>query len=258
MSGLIYERGDPAKPVGHAFLYFGERGDQDVVATYLVVPPINIDLVKYMPPMFASTLGIGAMVPQASFLPIPPVPEPMNLGHILGLAELRGDDILLGGPQPAGADSAALLNDVVQIGEAYAQSYQSIISQPEIEATQVEEPPGPDSPQVRALMYATVGERDRLEALARELGSLRYGLEVGDKGLIDASLTEMSVIADSLPGKYRAKELIGAAAKKDPGSIRLTQLFLDRGYKLASEQYETIPLIEAEIALLQNPGAQEA
>ena len=74
MSGLIYERGDPAQPVGHAFLYFGRRGDEQVLATYIVVPPITMDLAKYMPPIFVSSLGGAAIAPQASFLPIPPVP----------------------------------------------------------------------------------------------------------------------------------------------------------------------------------------
>jgi hypothetical protein len=254
MSGLIYERGEPAQPVGHAFLYFGHRGEPDVLATYIVVPPITIDLAKYMPPMFASTFGAAALAaPQTAFLPIPPVPEPMDLSQLLGMAELRGDDVLLAGPPPAGADPAALLTEVVAIAEAYAESYRANLT-PNVHtpAEEAQLAAAGDSAQVRALMYATVSERDRLEALARELGRIRYGVEVGDTETVDAALEEMRAIAGSLPGKFRAHELIDVAARADHASVRLTQLYLDRGYRLCSEAYEELPAIEAEIALLQH------
>lgn len=247
MSGLVYERGDPVQPVGHAFVYFGARGDQQVLATYIVVPPITIDLVKYMPPMLASTLGSAMMTPQASFLPVPPVPEPMDLGKILGLAEIRNDDILAGGFERSQSDPAALLSKVVEIGEAYAKGYQDSISrEPPAEA----ETPADESPQVRALLYATVSERERLDTLTRELGSLRYGLEVGDKELVESTLEEMRAIATSLPGKYRAGELMEVASKTDAESVRLAQLYLERGYKICVEDYEGLSNLDAEIALL--------
>ena len=254
MSGLIYERGDPAQPVGHAFLYFGHRGDQQVVATYIVIPPIAMDLAKYMPPMFSSMFGSSpALVPQANFLPIPPVPEPVELPQILGMAELRGDDILVAGPPAPGTEPTALLTEVVEIAEAYASSYQASIRsgrpESEIEAETALEG---DSPHVRAMMYATVSERDRLESLARELGTIRYGLEVGDTQIVSTSLAEMRVIAASLPGKFKANELVEVAARADAASVRLTQLYLERGYRLCREAYEELPPIEAEIALLQH------
>lgn len=251
MSGLVYERGDPAQPVGHAFVYFGTRGDQQVLATYIVVPPIMIDLAKYMPPMLASTLGSTAMASQAPFLPVPPVPEPIQLGQLLGLAELRNDDVLVGGFHKGPQEPAALLGQVVEIGEAYARGYQESVAREPLGSQEPEPESLPeDSPQVRALLYATVSERERLEALARELSSLRYGLEVDDRGMIKAALEEMRAIATSLPGKYRAAELMEVAARTDPGSVRLAQLYLERGYKLCVEDYQGLATIDDEIALL--------
>lgn len=255
MTGLIYERGDPAQPVGHAFLYFGHRGDQQVVATYIVVPPISLDLAKYMPPMFASSFGAAAAIaPMASFLPIPPVPEPIELGQILGMAELRGDDILVAGPPAPGAEPTSLLSEVVEIADAYANSYQSSlrVAPPFQAGAQTGAVTEGDSPHVRAMMYATVSERDRLESLARELGTIRYGLEVGDTQIVSASLAEMRVISASLPGKFKAQELVEVAARPDATSVRLTQLYLERGFRLCREAYEELPTIEAEIALLQH------
>jgi hypothetical protein len=254
MSGLIYERGDPAQPVGHAFLYFGHRGDQEVVATYIVIPPITMDIAKYMPPMFASTFGANsALVPQANFLPIPPVPESMELPRLLGMAELRGDDILVAGPRAPEADPSTLLTEVVEIAEAYANAYQASLrsAAPAVSAEAVSREEA-DSPHVRAMMYATVSERDRLESLARELGTIRYGMEVGDSRTVETSLGEMRVIAASLPGKFKAQELVEVAARSDSASVRLTQLYLERGYRLCREAYEELPPIEAEIALLQH------
>ena len=255
MSGLIYERGDPARPVGHAFLYFGGRGEEQVLATYVIVPPIALDLAKYMPPMFANQLGAGALAPQAAFLPIPPIPEPIAIAQILGLAELRSDDILLGGPDTGSGDPSALLNQVIEISDAYAQSYRESITQQPPDRAGAEEraTPEDDSPQVRALMYATVSERERLETLTRQLGSLRYGLEVRDAPLVEATLAEMRAIASSLPGKYRALELIRVAPLSDSASARLTELYLERAFKLSSEEYESLAIIDEEIASLWTP-----
>ena len=251
MAKLNYDRGDPKRPSGHAFLYFGGQGDPQVVATYIVVPPISLDLGKYMPPILASSLGTAGLGAQTSFLPIPPVPEPVEIGQIVGLAELRDDDILSGGPQGIG-DVTALLSLVVEIGDAYAQAYRdSIVSEPRPEPEAQPEPSEQaDSPQVRAMLYTAQPERDRLEELARQVGALRYGLEVGDATAIEAALGEMRAIGLSLPDKYRAAELVDAAQRPDAPSLRLAQLYLDRGFKLCSENYDELPPIEAEIALL--------
>ncbi len=257
MTVLIYQRGDPATPVGHAFLYFGRRGDQQVLATYIVIPPINMDLAKYMPPMFASTLGGASLAPQATFLPIPPIPEQVDLVQIVGMAELRGDDILVAGPPARNAEAAELLTEVIQVCEAYFEAYQARLR---VDASDFppasSEPATPslpegDSPPVRSMMYATISERDRLESLARELGTIQYGVEVGDRQIVESSLAEMRVIAASLPGKYKADAMVEAAARSDSAGVRLTQLYIERGYRLCSEAYEELPTIEAEIALIQ-------
>ena len=52
---MRFELGDPDLPRGHALLYF--RDPQEplrVWATYLVVPPIAMDIGKYIPPLLAA------------------------------------------------------------------------------------------------------------------------------------------------------------------------------------------------------------
>src|SRR5438477_12102804 len=93
-----FERGDPAAPRGHALVFFRESSDPDRIrASYLVIAPIEMDLAKYVPPMFAAQLtGFVPSGPMA--LPLPPVPEPVeSLAWLTRPAEARPDDLLDGG-----------------------------------------------------------------------------------------------------------------------------------------------------------------
>ena len=58
---LQFRRGAADRPRGHALAYF-EAPDGRLYATYLVIPPIQIDLAKYMPPMFAGQISAQAAV----------------------------------------------------------------------------------------------------------------------------------------------------------------------------------------------------
>ena len=70
-----FERGDPSAPRGHALVYFRDSHDPDRIrASYLVIAPIEMDLAKYVPPMFAGQLS-GMMPSGPTALPLPPVPE---------------------------------------------------------------------------------------------------------------------------------------------------------------------------------------
>ena len=95
---LDFERGDSANPGGHALVYFRAYDDESkIYATYLIVPPINIELAKYMPPMFASKISMTD-VANVSSIPLPPVPEQVeSLDLIMALAESRNDDLIYGG-----------------------------------------------------------------------------------------------------------------------------------------------------------------
>jgi hypothetical protein len=54
-----------------------------------------------------------------------------------------------------------------------------------------------------------------------------------------------------LPEKYRADQLIEAALRPDAQGNRLTQLYLQRAYKLVDEDYAAIPPLEREIRELR-------
>ena len=132
---LEFKRGDPDNPVGHAILYFISAEDGDsVVATYLVVPPIKIELAKYMPPMFASNVSFSDM-DSVSAIPLPPMPEPVgSIPYLEALADSRGDDLTFGGSVNA-SDVERMLHTTSEA----AQDYLAALQQPP-------HPPRPASP----------------------------------------------------------------------------------------------------------------
>lgn len=248
MAKLEYGRGTPDFPVGHAFLYFTGAGEAEVLATYIVVPPVAFDFAKYVPPLLASSLGSSGILPQTSFLPIPPVPEPLQLEEVSRLAELRGDDVIVE-RSTVGFDLPATMARVAEIGELYARAYHEGLARrpkPEPQA------PAADALDGLALLYSTLSERERLEEIARRAGTLRYAVEGKDHALAETTRAEMRAIGRYLPERYRTDELIEAASWPDRWGERLAQLYIERGYKLCNDDFEAISSIDAEIAALRH------
>lgn len=247
MTALTFERGKPDAPAGHAFLYFPTGNEGQVAATYLVVPPVPLDFGKYVPPLLASSLGASGLVAQTSFLPIPPVPEQFSLAEVRRLAQMRGDDILVAANAP-GLDLTGLMAFVAEIGDAYARAYEAAAARSERAAS---EPVSSGTLDGVALLYSVLSERERLEEIARRLGTLRYAEEGGDRAQAEATRAEIRAIGEYLPERYRLEELIEAASSADPSSARLAQLFVERGYRLCSDDTDGVRSIDDEIAILQ-------
>lgn len=247
MPSLIYERGEPDYPVGHAFVYF-TSGLDEVLASYVVIPPVAIDFSKYVPPLVASGLGASGMLVQPPFLPIPPAPEPIVRAELGRLADLRGDDVIAGGAGSA-LDLASLMARVAEIGQAYADAYAAGLARVPKPAPAAE-PGGEGSLEGLALLYSTLPERERVDELAQRIGKLRYALEVNDQALREATREEMRAIAAYLPQGYQARELIEAASRPDPAGARLAELYIQRGYKLAGDDQAGVESIDQEIASL--------
>ena len=71
---LIYEQGNRMTPRGHAVLYFKQTANTNLFATYIVVLPTSIDMVKYMPPFLAPHLS-GMDTHDLTAFAFPPVPD---------------------------------------------------------------------------------------------------------------------------------------------------------------------------------------
>jgi len=61
-------------PRGHAVLYFKQTANTNLFATYIVVLPTSIDMVKYMPPFLAPHLS-GMDTHDLTAFAFPPVPD---------------------------------------------------------------------------------------------------------------------------------------------------------------------------------------
>lgn len=242
---LDFRRGDRVRPRGHALTYF-EAADGRVFAVYLVVPPIAIELGKYMPPMFAAHMPMPTAV-DVTAMPLPPIPEEIKGGNaeLERLADLRDDDLIAGGSiDPTQLDRMLMLT--AEAGQSYVALYKAYVER----ASSATPPPEEPSYAVEDVLLSLMGEGERIEKIARLVGQLRYAVGGDDAALADETVAEMERIGRHLAEKYRFPDILAAARRPGDEGGRLTQLYLERCYKLSREEYADVARIEAEIKRL--------
>lgn len=245
---LTYERGDAQRPKGHALLYFRSWSDpSSLFATYLIVPPISVEISKYIPPMFAGQfqqLGAGGI----NVFPYPPIPEKVQgEGFLRQVAQARDDDLVFGGSVDVSSPER-LLHAAAEAANQYFQSYSTYLASlpaQQAEPEAIEEETG--SVDVNDILYGLMSDRDRLAELAKLSGQLRYAISGNDARLAKDTVSEIDRLAKYLPEKYKVGEVSKAAQRPGSKGDKLTQLYLDRAYRLADEDYEGVKRIEEEI-----------
>ncbi len=250
---LTYDRGDSHRPRGHALLYFRSWSNPDeVFATYLIVPPISVEITKYIPPMFASQFqGLGASSGITVF-PYPPIPEKVESQEMLArLAGARDDDLISGGSVDTSSPER-LLQAAAEAAQEYFQAFTSYIDSVPAGTEPEALPQTTVSVDVNDLMYSLMSERDRLTELTKLSGQLRYAVGGGDQDLAASTDAEMKTLSTHLPEKYKAGEIAKAAHMPGQVGDRLTQLYIERAYKLADEDYEAVSKLESEIQRLRD------
>ena len=248
---LNYDRGDAHRPRGHALLYFTSWSDPSAIfATYVIVPPIAVEISKYIPPMFASQFqGLGAASGIAVF-PYPPIPERVESQNLLArLAQAREDDLISGGSADTGSPER-LLQAAVEAAQQYFESFSTYMDSAQSEPERAAIPETTASVDVDELMYGLMSERERLTELAKLSGQLRYAVDGGDAHLAESTQEDIKKLGAHLPEKYRAVDIANAARCPGPEGGRLTELYIERAYKLADEDYEAVSKLEAEIKQL--------
>ena len=244
---LSFERGSASEPKGHALAYLRNAASPDeVYATYLIVPPISIDLAKYMPPMFASKISL-ADVESVSAIPLPPVPEKIqSVEYLHRLAESRGDDVVSLGTVDA-SDVQRLLAHVAEAAQEYLHAY----------TTYVETAPAPEPPRaalsvsVDEVMYSLMNERDKLGELAKLVGKLRYAVDGSDQSQVKEAVSEFEALARYLPEKYRVGQIAAAAQRAGDKGSKLSELHVTRCYKLCDEDYGAVEELDSRIRELE-------
>jgi hypothetical protein len=246
---LTFRAGDPDRPRGHALVFFRDSDASDEVwATYLVVAPIKMDLAKYIPAAFASQLSGQLAAAAPSAYPLPPVPEKFDggLAALDRLAELRGDDLIDGGTLRM-QDPLYALQPVTDIGAQYAERCTAFFaSQPA-----VDEPARGGDVDVDELLLQVMPDREKIGRLARLAGTLRYAIEGNDARLAAETVADMQRVSRHLSEKYRLAELIESARAPGQQSARLAELYIERCYKLADEDYAALAELDAQIERLR-------
>jgi hypothetical protein len=240
---LLFEVGDPNQPRGHALLYF-RADDGRILATYLIVPPIAIEFGKYLPPLFTAHLPTLAL-PQNAAMPFPPLPEEVpGVDHLTRTAALRADDLLFGGHlrNPGPEELLQLTGEAVQ---RYAEYFEAGRSRaPELEPT----PAALPEIDTEDLLLSLASDQERLSELSKRTGQLRYAVEGGDARAIEDAAQAMERVGVHLAAKYRVSDLIVAARRPGSRGQRLAELYLERAYKLAAEDFDGLASLDAAIA----------
>ncbi len=253
---LRFLQGNPQAPRGHAILFARSSANpQRMFAVYCVVLPIRFSIGKFLPPILAAQMPPEGLqeASRMNYVPIPPMLEEAGgLEQLSQLAELRGDELCEIGVSVQPEDEATRFTLPAQAGEAYATLYSNYANaflseyeQPSSAASASETPL--DDLDVDALLGSVLSDRDRLNELAKLIGTARYALEGKDTRLLKETEQKLRRTAGPLPEKYKAHELIQAALEAGERGWKLAQLYLERAYKLVDEQYAEIPRIERDI-----------
>lgn len=246
---LTFERGDPSRPSGHALLYFTTGTPERVLATYLVIPPIALNLAKYMPPMFAASLPPGGDdAPRP--VPLPPIPEEIpGRTYLQRLAEVRGDDLVYAGAV-LDDEPQRLMLETGYAAEAYGDRYESYAASV---AAPLEELPSEID--TASVLYGVMSEGQRLAELTKLTGVLRDASERGDLRTMAETTREMRALLDTLSPKYRGDQILSAAQQPGERGRRLCELLLERAYALHREEYLDVGRLDGDIEALSTPPA---
>ena len=260
-----FVRGNSQAPKGHAIFYASSSADSRAVfCTYCVVPPTPLSLAKYLPSFLAAQLPPEELR-EATNVPVMPIPPMLEEGRSLEqlrmLAERRDDDLCdLGTINPR--DEAARMQLVAEgcqeYGMLYVKYMQSAGEVPTLEeAGEEEELPSLDELDADELLFQSMTDRQRLAELGKLVGMARYALEGRDSGQLQETRQKMQRIARFLPEKYRASDLLEAAFTRGDQGARLAELYIERGFKLADEEYAEIPRLDRAIRELQETIDQQ-
>lgn len=254
---LTFEIGDESCPRGHALLYFGNPG-AGLLATYVVLLPVKIDMSKYLPPMLAAQLGGLAsevLSEGGGSFAAPPIPEAVeSVEPLRRLAELRGDDFIWGGDMALG-DMQAAMRQAAEAVHEYEALYQRYIdANPAPTAAAPERSltgdAGDAGSSVQDVVYGLMSDRDRLAELSQLVGTMRFALESEDNSLAEETNTSLEALGQALPERFWGERVRLAARDPSGAGARLAQLYVERCYRLLEEDFAAVQSLEEQIASL--------
>ena len=255
---LIFERGDPQHPKGHALLYFRVSTEPDkVYATYVVTLPVKSDLTKYVPPFLASHLGNMPLSDFSAFA-MPPVPEPVESYEALERLSRSRDDDLVSGTSMFSFDLPRMMEAVTDAVQSYTELYAQYTGGiSTIEASGAAEletagrrEPDDQSLDVNEVLFGLMSEKDKLGELSRLLGKLRFAVEGQDGREVDEAVAEINALGRHLPDNFQVPSLLSVARDASQRGSQLAQLYLDRCFRLSDGDFRSAEALDAQIRSL--------
>ena len=247
---FTFERGSEDNPRGHALIYFQSSHDAgELLATYLVVLPIQVDVSKYVPPFLLNQIGeIGAK--ELSAFAFPPAPEQVSgMDYIESLAKAREDDIIFGGTIST-MDVTSLLGTVNDAVGWYA----DLCSDPTEQPGAIHDDVTDDGLSVNDVLYGLMSDQDKLSELTRLVGRLRDAVGSGDLALADETRAEIMALGRHLPASHQVPRLAEAASSGGENASQLASLYLQRCFHLMSEEYVKLGQVEEDIRGIEETG----
>lgn len=261
---LIFERGDPQKPRGHALVYFRVDTEPDkVYATYVVTLPVKADLTKYVPPFLASHLGSLPLSDLSAFA-MPPVPEQVDgYSELDRLSQIRGDDLVYAGSMFS-FDLPRMMESVTEAVQTYAEMCPSgftttvagELGEGAGQGTVIEGQPAQLETEdmsygVNEVLFSFMSESDKLGELSRLLGRLRFAIEGADRETVDEVGEEIVVLARHLPEEFQVANLLTVAKDTSERSSQLAKLYLDRCFRLSAGDANEARVLDEQIQELR-------
>ena len=250
---FTFEKGSADSPRGHALIYFHNSQDaSELLATYLIVFPIQTDVSKYVPPFLLNQIG-EAGAHELSAFSFPPAPEPVSgMDEIERLAEVREDDIIYGGSINV-SDVISLIGMVNEAIQWYSDLWESYAQPEKVIAEAADSDNDEIGLSVNDVLYGLMSDQDKLNELTRLVGRLRDAVDSGDMSLAAETRSEIIALGRHLPDNHQVSRLANAAGSEGENAARLTSLYLQRCFHLTSEEYVMLGQVEDEIRSIEDP-----
>jgi hypothetical protein len=141
---------------------------------------------------------------------------------------------------------------VAEAGQSYAEDFRAYLAA----APRLEPVPATSDLDVDRLLLQMLSAREKIARLARLVGTLQYAVEGSDQQLAAETVSDMQSLGQLLEEKYWAAELIATAQGRGDGEKRLTQLYIERCYRLADEDYAALAELDSQISALRSELGQ--
>ena len=238
---LNFEIGSAESPKGHSFVYFTDMNNSSVIfVTYIVVLPVSADIGKYVPPFLMNQFSQLDSNDFSAFA-FPPIPEKFSsLEKLKELADFRSDDLIYAGFNNS-SDSTNMLNIVQSITEKYSKLYTSTSSTNEISSTNILEH---ELPTINDVVYEMMSEKDKLNELSQLISKLRFAYETSNHDAMIESEKDILLLSRYLPDRYDLNRVVEVLKQNDAKSAKLADLYIQRCFHLAQEEYSEVAKLE--------------